>query len=267
METNFNKEILFDNIAYLIKERGMKIGELEAAAGVSSGYISRTSKEGGTKPGIDFIMNAAAALNVSIDTLLRVDLTSLTPTEQYLVSFLEKLKTDTVNDKLDWNCETAEYLNYRLETDMNGYCAHPLFSQETFLEPGETEYPDEVTRVVFISKSYDVHTYIQGDCFNLRLKNGAYLYIMNISRSIGTNKDPSNFAIEIWLCPKNGWGKQCLCSTGDLAAISELINDLYDAVTENARHPKVSKPLRDVIDAFMRDDLEDDEDADEMPFS
>jgi hypothetical protein len=36
-------------------------------------------------------MKAAEALNVSVDTLLRVDMSSLTPTEQYLITFLEKL--------------------------------------------------------------------------------------------------------------------------------------------------------------------------------
>lgn len=264
MDANFNKTILFDNIAYLIKKREMKIGELESEVGVSPGYISRTSKDGSTKPGIDFIMNAATVLKVSIDTLLRVDMTSMTPTEQYLISFLEKLNSDTANDKLEWNCEPAEFLNHRLEVYENGATDHPLFSLETFLEEGETEYPDEVTRVVFTSKSYDVHTYIHGDCFNLRMKNGVYLYLMNISKSIYRKNDPSAFAKEVWMLPTRGLGKQFLARTGDSSRISSLIEELYETVSENAKHPKVSKDIRGVIDAFMRDDLEDD---DELPFT
>lgn len=267
MGEEFNKKMLFDNISYLIKKREMKIGELESEAGVSPGYISRTSKDGGAKPGIDFIMKAATALNVSVDTLLRVDLASLTSTEQYLISFLEKLVADTMNDKLDWNRESAEALNYRLETDMNGNCDHPLFSQEKFLEQGETEYPDEVIRTVFISKAFDVHTYIQGDCFNLRMKNGAYLFLMDISNNTYREGDSAAFAKEIWMCPAKGPVKQFLCSTKDISEISALINELYQAVSENAKHPKVSKEVKDAIDAFMRDDLEDDDDYVEMPFA
>lgn len=69
MAEQFNAEVLFDNIDFLIKSENRKIGEVESKAGVSAGYISRTSKDGGSRPGIDFIMNIAKVLHVSIDTL------------------------------------------------------------------------------------------------------------------------------------------------------------------------------------------------------
>ena len=181
MEEKFNKTIMFDNISYMLKEVGKKIGELESEAGVSPGYISRTSKEGNTKPGIDFIMRAAESLNVSLDTLLRVDMTSLTPTEKYLTTFLQKLVKDTLEDKLDWQTETPGYLNSRLEADIDGGCAHPLFCMERF--QGDPSCPDNVMRLVFCSRSFDVYTDIDGECYNLRMKNGAKLYIMKISKS------------------------------------------------------------------------------------
>lgn len=265
MEQKFNKTIIFDNIAFMLKELGKKIGELETEAGVSLGYISRMSKEGNAKPGIDFIMKTAEALNVSVDTLLRVDLSSLTATEKYLISFLEKLVKDTFDDKLDWQMETAGYLNDRLEVDLNGYCAHPLFHTETFYEQGELEYPDEVTRCVFVSHSFGVHTYIDGDCFNLRMKNGAVLYIMKICKSVHRTEDSDACAIEVWMCPQ-GDANQYLCSTGDTAGIAKLIENLYAAIIENARHPKVKKDIKYIIDAFLNNDMEDDVNPNAMPF-
>lgn len=80
---------------------------------------------------------------------------------------------------------------------MNGYVEHPLFSYETFMEQGEDEYPEEVSRVVFISHAFDVHTYITDDCFSLRLKNGAILYLMNFSKSIHRVNDLNAYAREI----------------------------------------------------------------------
>lgn len=124
MAEQFNAEVLFDNIDFLIKSENRKIGEVESEAGVSAGYISRTSKDGGSRPGIDFIMNIAKVLHVSIDTLLKVDISSLTPTERYLISFLEKLEHDTVHDLLDWERVSAESLN-NIETDQNGIANHP----------------------------------------------------------------------------------------------------------------------------------------------
>ena len=265
MVEELNKKRLFDNISYMLKKSGKKIGELETEAGVSSGYISRTSKDNNTKPGIDFILKVAAILNVSVDTLLNVDLSRLTPTEQYLLSFLEKLTKDTLDDKLDWNRESAEYLNHQLVLDKRGNCDHPLFACATYMEEGEEGYPDEVTRIVFTSRSFDVHTVVAGDCYNLRMKNDTILYFMNISKSVHMVGDAEAFAKEIWMCPYRS-PAQYLCGTKDAAEIGLLIEGLYEAITENARHPKVNKDIKLIIDAFMNDDIEDDADFIPIPF-
>lgn len=262
MNNEFNKQLMLDNISYLLKETGKKIGELETDSGVSPGYISRISKEGNTKPGIDFIMNVADSLNVSINTLLNVDLTEMTPNEKYLLSFLEKLNNDSIDDKLDWNSESADQLN-RAETDRNGNTDHPLLSLETFYEEGETEYPEEVTRVVFVSKSFDCKTSIHGDCFNLRLKNGSILYIMNLSKSVYRTNDPDAFAKEIWMYTP-GNGSSFLCSNNVISPLADLVDELYTTVSERMKHPRIKRELQYVIDAFMKDDVSDDDDS--IPF-
>lgn len=264
MSEEFNKKRMFDNISFMLKEYGKKIGEIEASAGVSPGYISRTSKEENAKPGIDFIVNIANALDTSIDTLLNVNMTELTPTEKYLVSFLEKLKKDTVDDKIIWNIESADCLN-RQEPDMNGYVEHPLFSYETFFEQSEIEYPEEVSRVVMTSKSFDCHTYITGECYNLEMKNHAILYIMNISKSVHYTNDLTAYAKEIWMY-KPQTGSKFLCSNKESSSLANMVEDLYRTVAERSKHPKISSDLRYIIDSFMNDDHMNDEEEDEMPF-
>ncbi len=262
MTTEFNKQLMLDNISFLLKEFGKKIGELETDAGVSPGYISRISKEGNTKPGIEFIMKVADSLNTSMDTLLNVDLAEMTPTERYLISFLEKLNKDTLDDKLDWNRESADRLN-RAETDINGNPDHPLLSYETFYEEGECEYPEEVSRVVFVSNSFDCKTYIDGDCFNLRLKNGSILYFMNISKSVHKVNDTDAFAKEVWMyIPETG--KNYLCSNRDNSPLAALVDHLYTTVSERMKHPRIKQELQYVIDAFMKDDVSDDDET--LPF-
>ena len=264
MTTEFNKQLMLDNIAFLLKEFGKKIGELETDAGVSPGYISRISKDGNTKPGIEFIMKVADSLNTSMDTLLNVELAEMTPTERYLVSFLEKLNKDTLDDKLDWNRESADRLN-RAETDINGNPDHPLLSYETFYEESETEYPNEVSRVVFVSNSFDCRTYINGDCFNLRLKKGSILYLMSISKSVHRVNDPDVFAKEIWMYTP-GSGANFLCSNKDKSPLAALVENLYTTVSERMKHPRLKNELQYVIDAFMKEDISDDEDDDTIPF-
>jgi transcriptional regulator with XRE-family HTH domain/frataxin-like iron-binding protein CyaY len=262
MINEFNKQLMLDNISYLLKESGKKIGELETEAGVSPGYISRISKEGNTKPGIEFIINVADSLNISIDTLLNVDYAGMTSNERYLLSFLEKLNRDTLGDKLDWNCETADKLN-RAETDINGYIDHPLLSYEMFYEEGETEYPEEVSRVVFVSKSFDCKTSIHGDCYNLRLKNRSILYLMNISKSVYKINDTDAFAKEIWMYTPDT-GTHFICRNNVISPLADLVDELYTTVSERMKHPRIKRELQYVIDAFMKDDVSDDEDT--MPF-
>lgn len=254
----FNKKLMFDNISYALSILGKRIGELEKETGVSTGYVARASKDENAKPGIDFIVKAADALNMSVDTLLNVDLSGLTETERYLVSFLDKLKSDTNSDKLDWIVKTPHDYNC-LEPDINGDVYHPLFSYEEFYEEGETEYPEHVQRVVFISNTHGVHTAINDNCYELRLKNGAMLYLMNIVKSFYYTKDKDKvLAKEVWMSSPNG-DKQFLCSTKSHEQLTKLIEGLYSAVKESVRHPRLNKDLKTAIDAFMVDDLEDDD--------
>ncbi|MEF9839806.1 MAG: hypothetical protein RR791_02485, partial [Lachnospiraceae bacterium] len=251
---NFDKSICFSNIRFLLKEKpDIKIGQIEKEASVRLGYTARLEKPDNTsEPSIEFVVSAAKMLEVSLDTLLMVDLTGLTPTEEYLVSFIDKLKSDTIADKLEWNKETADSLN-RPECDMNGYPEHPLLSHETFFEESECDYPEEVERIVFVSNAYGPKTYINDDCFNLRLKNGSYLYLMDISKSVHRVNDPLAFAKEIWMY-KPGVGAQFLIGTRDGSAIAQLAESLYEVVNERNKHPKIKKELKAVIDAFMADD-------------
>lgn len=267
MTNEFNKKLMLDNISFLLKEFGKKIGELETDAGVSPGYISRISKESNTKPGIEFIMKVADSLNTSMNALLNVDLAEMTPTERYLLSFLEKLNKDTLDDKLDWNRESADKLN-RAEIDINGNPDHPLLSYETFYEESECEYPNEVSRVVFVSNTFDCRTYINGDCFNLRLKNRSILYLMNISKSVHKVNDPDAFATEIWMY-KPGTGANFLCSNRDTSPLAVLADNLYTTISERIKRPRIKQELKRVIDAFMNDDVSDDDVSDDdetLPF-
>ena len=78
---------------YYVKNPDVKIGQIEKEAGIRLGYMSRLEKDGNTsEPSMEFVVTAAKLLKVSVDTLISVDLTGLTPTEQYITSFFDKFK-------------------------------------------------------------------------------------------------------------------------------------------------------------------------------
>ena len=261
---NFNKALCFSNIRELLRQKpDVKIGQIEKEAGIRLGYMSRLEKEGNTsEPSMEFIVTAAKLLKVSIDTHISVDLTGLTPTEQYIISFFDKLKADTLQDRLDWNRESAFNLN-RIEYDYNGNIYHPLFTEETFYEETECEYPEEVTRIVFSSKTFGPHTCINGDCFNLRLKNGTTLYLMDIAKSVHRINDPSAYAVEAWMCVPHK-GSQLLVASQDNTPIAPLLEILFSVVKERMEPPKVNNDVMYAIDSYMKDDIADD--AEDTPF-
>lgn len=265
MNEIFNKQILFDNIAYLLKEQGLKIRELETAAGVSTGYISRAGKDGGPTPGIEFIANAAHKLGVSIDTLISVRLSDLTATERYILAFLQKLERDTNADKLSWERESAESLR-NVSTDQNGFADNPLFDFRIFSEQTGWESVEELRETRMISRSFDVHTYAADDCYNLRLKNGARLYLMSICRAGAQSNDERNSAIEVWMVGARS-ETQYLCSNNSMP-FDLIVDSLYTSVKENSKHPKVKDEIKQAIDAFMKDDVSDDpvDSPSDLPF-
>lgn len=262
---NFNKTLCFSNIRELLRQNpDVKIGQIEKEAGIRLGYMSRLEKDGNTsEPSMEFVVTAAKLLKVSVDILISVDLTGLTPTEQYITSFFDKLKEDTLKDRLDWNRETAFNLN-RMEPDMNGFVYHPLFAEETFYEETDCEYPQEATRIVFNSKTFGTKTYIAGDCFNLRLKNGTTLYLMDIEKSVHKVGDPSAAAKEAWMYVPSK-GSQLLVASQDDTPVAPFLELLFSTVKERMEHPKVNKDVMYAIDSFMKDDIKDD-DTDECPF-
>ncbi|MBQ9697951.1 MAG: helix-turn-helix transcriptional regulator [Acidaminococcaceae bacterium] len=248
----FAKDKLFSNLYHLIKQSGKKIGELEVDVGVSPGYISRMNKDANGKPGIDFIIKAADQFNVSIDTLLGVDLTQLSRTERYAFEFIEKLVQETEAENLRWEKETASELN-----NLNSYAwnniDYPLFSYETFYEEGEADYPDQVSRVVFNSASFGFHTAINSDCYNLQMQYDTTLYLMNLVKSVHKTNDTNAYAKEIWLY-KPSVGCQLLCCDTN-SNFKIIVDRLFDIVADYFTHPQLKPDFRLAIDAFMQDDF------------
>ena len=195
--------------------------------------------------------------------------THLTPNEKYLIPFLEKLSEDTLEDKLDWNTETSASLNSG-ESDMNGNPIHPLFSYETFLDEDGKGLSQRIAKVMFVSNTYDRRTTIDGNCYNVRLKNGVVLYIMNVAEG----DDIFTFgesAKEIWMVVPYSKPNFLVGSKGS-TSIAGLVDSLYTVVDYQMKKPRVKKEIKYVIDAFMKDDLRDDDlkdsvDEDDVPFN
>lgn len=264
---NFKKQRCFENIRTLLKDNSnVKIGQIEKEACVSLGYMSRLEKpDNSAEPSIEFVATAAKMLGVSIDTLLLTDLSSFTPTERYLINLIEKLKKDTIEDKLEWKRDSASSLNELDGEIKTGLTDHFLFDYKTVYVPGETDYPDQIDRAVFNSRSFGSDTYINDDCFSLNMKSGSTLYLMDIKKVSYRAKDPDIYAKEIWIFTP-GEGRQFLLDNKHNYQIASLVDLLFQTVKEDSHHPKVKKSIKKVLDAFINEDDLGENDEPDLPF-
>ncbi|MBO6202893.1 MAG: helix-turn-helix transcriptional regulator [Selenomonas sp.] len=258
-----DKELVFRNIYFLLKLLQMKVGEFESQTGVSSGYLARASKDDRSKPGGDFLINAAKALKVNLGTLTSVDLSALRPEDEYFLKFMERIIEQTDSGHIDWEKESAFNLNSWREND-EGPVQHPLFSVETYYEETECEYPQQVTRTIMVSHSFKENTAINGDCFNFRMKNGITFYIMNLTKANYSLADHEREAKEVWIY-KPHVGSKFICSTLEDGVLSSKAEEIYTSAMLEAKHVRLDADVRRSIDAFMEGDVSDDTDG-EIPF-
>ena len=82
---------------------------------------------------------------------------------------------------------------------------------------------------------------------------------MNLVKDVHYSNDKNAFVKEAVIYVPHG-KTQVVATTKDEYPIGQLLDELYILVEENMKHPPVNSDVMTAIDAFMRDDLSDDED-------
>jgi transcriptional regulator with XRE-family HTH domain len=103
---DFDKTILHNNIAFLLKKYDMRMGELEQLLKISSGYISRTAKPSSDKKlSIDVVWKIARIFGISLSDLLGTDLSIPSNNTDMVAKFLIKLCEQTKENIIEWESE------------------------------------------------------------------------------------------------------------------------------------------------------------------
>ncbi|MBR4385401.1 MAG: helix-turn-helix transcriptional regulator [Treponema sp.] len=234
--SNFDKTLLGKNIKFLATQKGIKVGDIETEAGVSTGYLSRLANEDNKKnfPIMDLIFLISNKLDVSVNTLLSVDLSNLTPNEILLSQFFDKLSKDTQNNKLIWELESKSKLE---ECKQQGN--HPLFFP---VHPGDfgTEF--------YYHSTFDSEAVIAGDCYKVIVGN-KWLYLMCVSKEY----DYIN-GYELYFISSNYQGYpniEQICKAYSESDLYNQIVDLRNQAAESSRHVKLSDSVRSSINEYL----------------
>ena len=234
--SNFSKILLGKNIRLIANQKGMKVGDIENEAGVSAGYVSRLANEDNKNnfPIVDLIFFISKKFGVSVNTLMSVDFSSLTPNEILLSQFFDKLSSDTENNSLVWELESQTKLD---NCKQNG--GHPLFFA--------TE-PNDPNSDYFYHSAFDSNVIVCGDCYKVVIGN-KWLYMMSVQK-----ESDFDTSIELYFVSVNYnryTQTEPICRVCQESALYPQINDLRNAAAESSRHVKLSDSVRSTITEYL----------------
>lgn len=102
----FDSSTLANNIVYLAKKHGIRVGELENMIGISAGYLSRTIKKNSKKKmSIDIVWKIAKLFETDIKTLTESEMWVAHTNTNLLERFLDRLYEDTQDNFFAWETE------------------------------------------------------------------------------------------------------------------------------------------------------------------
>lgn len=267
----FKRQVCLNNVDYLLNKQNKKLGELEISSGNRPGYLSRMkSGKSNSDPSIEFLMTAAEELDVPLELLVSSDLTQMSATEEFIITFLRKLIEDTQKDELVWTRETpTELEKLEVDRDNNGYSCvgHPLYKVEE--QHTDVEYFEFPTYNSLFFPNCGVKPC--GNGYNAYLTGtNNHIYIMECGKGDDRLPWASDIFFEIYMVQvdrySNTYTKK-LCNTLEMSSpIVTIVNSLVKNIITSLNRVHIESDVRNVIDAYIKGlDIMDSDDED-LPF-
>ena len=235
IDPTYSKKRLVGNIMYKMKEKGVKVGELEEAAQVSAGYFSRlkTAEGDDTCPSLETLMRVAAKLECSINTLLYCDYGILTETEKFIAKFLTNMLARTNSAELPWERESIRAVT--TDSYNTPDKCHPL-----------TREVDDILPNVYSSEFTDDDCELLGPVMKLPRGLNVY-YLSKIARG-----EKKIVAYEMYLYTSDDVLKPvCESVMMGKREIWELMRDLYESAGVASRNLRIEPDVKKSLEEFM----------------
>lgn len=232
------------NIQSLAKRQGIKLGDLEARAGISQGYLSRIGKKNGALPAAEALGIIAEELGVTVDFLLFGLPSSLSENERLVAEFIDALLGRTIVGRLEWTRDLEEVLNRTSFEQFN--VTHPLCAldiQESDDFGGRNIYSSEYRSL------FDCYAHPNGDGYHAELDSENSIYLMAVrSRCISSSDSGPDY--EVYIRTRKELKPLCAtCFVGE--TVVGKIRKLYDAVNTAHSHLGVDSSTRQIMNEFI----------------
>ena len=285
---NFNRQQLVENINNLIQQKNMKVGEVEQAIGISTGYISRLSKAGNESiPATDVVWKLARHFGVSTDSLISGDYSEGTDNLSVLRRFIMKLNVQTIDGILDWSAVSTKYVNAVLKGEEQlfflvketGNDRGVPRTEENFSEVNETYSFYKDRKIVSAAAPQD-YAWMNGDGFKAKLPNGKWLYLFRMCVDLDTGTPAGGVETPYYEMYMTEWvtdggfagmsaalaGKASghwratpvFNTLGAGSVLEDAAKELYNIANQTAYDLKINAGVRSTIMDFLNDNVAED---------
>ena len=245
----FDSSQCLSNIRSTAKEKNIKIGDLEEAAKVSKGYLSRLDKRDASSLTMEVLVRIAEQLGVTVDYLLTNTLNELTENEQQIVQFLDKLESLTKGGKLEWFTDVASYL--RTENQEPFSSPHPLIGVgPSYSEEFEVKYYSTFYSSPFTNDYAD----LVDNCYHVSLPGPGDVsaYIMRVQYK--TEEYPAPKYSEFFLIQHDS--VKPICSSKFVRdKVAEKLESLYDTIRGRNTNIGLDAEAKSFMSDFISNNL------------
>lgn len=282
MNFEFSRQRLTENIATLMKQKRLKIGEVEQQIGISTGYLSKMlKKETEASPSTDIIWKLGKVLGVSTDMLIEGDFSKATDNLQYMRNFLTRLKVLTDANELEWNRISIHHVNDELKSEKPHLPIIVTTDTSTNVQAETTYYQGNEVSASAHGKN-KLHSagidaepvWVTNSGFRAVINGGTTMYIFPMCCSLrvdgeGNYEDVDYFDIyfgsreipeEYEGCEEipeeeYEWRFEPVCNTFNTAQeLTSEVTSLYQSILRHEFDLKISLNVRNTIDQFMNPD-------------
>ena len=246
----FDKYKCFQNIRKLMREKNVKLGQIESEAGVRTGYMSRLEKsDNDSEPGILFLVAAADLLGVTMDELIFSDPNELTEDERYVNEFLHDLIRDTDSHDLRWVKENEKILNNVYFLPNRNIPEHPLLSED------DNQIDDDGMPMLvhYISPFYRESNIRVKSCYSTSLPDTeSEVFLVWCGVAEDDKEIPESEFYEVYVTDEEDIANPICNTLKSASTISATMNSLFKLASSDAANVHINKNARSVIDAYRR---------------
>ena len=244
----FDKANCFQNIRNLMAVKDIKIGQIEAAAGVRVGYMSRLEKPDNTsEPGIMFVATAAKMLGVTLDELVYSKAGQMSEAEEYVRDFLRDLIDDTDKHDIHWEKESDHILG-GIHNMYENPPSHPLlYVDDTHLDSDKEPY-----LIRYGSMFYRESDVLVKRGYSAKLPDSDNTVYLVWCYTEDDKYIPNKEFTEIYVTDEKG-DAGAVCNTLQASApITATVNTLLKVAMSDADHVYIAPETKSIIDGYRK---------------